>query len=134
MAEGNGADTWPASYPDRCPPPGATKSESTFYRLLFGSAVAEDDFLSTRIAIERGLKPPLRGKADPCLIEGVSLFDSLENLGQVIPASGSTRSRAIARGSLSSSGVVLRTGRNEGHHTWWRPEGETAWLGFEVDA
>lgn len=100
------------------------------FRLVRQSPPDESDFWCEVELVAAGLKPPRN--ADSILACGVSVLSTREDAERVRASFGAFRKRRIAVGSLAHSGVALRTGGQSGHHTWWRPLGDSAWRGFQV--
>lgn len=123
---------WPSDFPLQCPPEDAVDSNATFFRLVSASPPNESDFWSHKARVDAGLDRPRTGRVDECLAVGVSVFDEAESALTMKAAVPALRDRHIAAGSMDGSGVVKRTGKTDGHHTWWRPSGDLAWQGFEV--
>lgn len=126
-------DSWPTYFPEGCPPEDAYATAEGFVRMVSNDPPTPDDFLTTHEEIERGLKPPLRRSADPCMVCGASLFDSVVRARRVRDALPPLRSKLLAIGELQGEGLVKRTGQKPGHFTWWRRVGErSAWRTFNV--
>lgn len=122
---------WPPHYPSACPPEDAEATDSEFFRLVDSDPVEETDFVSLTELVLAGVRKRRRGW-DTCMAAGVSVFDSEETARRTQGAFGALKAKRLASGALKSSGVVKRTGTSEGHHTWWRPNGDVVWRDFEV--
>lgn len=125
---------WPEGFPNQCPPEDAVLSHDVFFRLIDADPVVESDFWSHKLRLDEGLDRPRRNDPDPCLSVGVSVFDTADGANRARGAFGALRTKKVAAGSLAGSGVVKKTTRTEGHHTWWRPTGDVAWSNFAVTA
>ncbi len=108
-------------------------SAEMFYRLVDSDPVTEQDFWSLKARVEAGLQrmPPAAATEDECVIVGTSVYASAEEINALRNSVGPLRTKQVAVGSLSNSGVVKKT-RGPGHHTWWRPSADSAWQDFVV--
>ncbi len=106
---------WFEELPPDCPPSDAMPPNGTFYRL--GSIPLDaSDFWSHRKRF-----PEKAFKASECIVRSVSILDIVEDaieLRQLLPA---MHSKPIYQVELSSKdGMVLQTGSNIHHFSWWR--------------
>lgn len=108
-------------------------SHETFFRLVDGSPVKEQDFWSLKQRVDAGLQrmPPQAMEEEECVLVGTSIFDDAEAVQNLRKAVGPLKRKRVAAGSLGGSGVVKKT-RGPNHHTWWRPDGDEAWRDFVV--
>lgn len=110
---------WAEELPPNCPPSKATPPNyDTFYRLIPRFPPEKQDFFS-----HRKLFPTRKFKTNECRARSVSIFSELEECAKIrkLPAH---RKKIIIQLTLSpESGVVLQTGRNKKHYSWWMKKG-----------
>ncbi|MDO4692608.1 MAG: hypothetical protein Q4A64_07030 [Porphyromonadaceae bacterium] len=104
--------------PNSCPPPRATPADNMeVYRVVHHTPAKSSDFFS-----QRKNKPFKPFNVDECVAMSVSVFDNLDDAVNLkkIPA---FKNGKIAKVILErSDGVVLKTGANKGHYSWWRSQ------------
>jgi hypothetical protein len=125
-------ETWPDSFPPGCPPPDAVVATGSFYRLVRSDPPTEEDFESH---YERHLAGRMRRFWDDDIkAAGISVFADKEDAEKSRAAIPALKNSKVALGNIDNSGRMQHTpGRSgESHHTWWRPENDEAWKGFEV--
>lgn len=119
--------TWPACYPQFCPPEESVPTNGGVYRLLYTETPQPIDFKSHR---ERD---PLKPFPVPeCQVCGLSVYSELEGaiaMRNRIPA---LREKKIGFGVLEEPhGMMLKTrGKHPSHHTWWCPIECEPWTFF----
>lgn len=126
---------WPEYYPAQCPPEDSHPAAGVFYRLVDELPPADVDAKShLELKLEGHKRFKTRKFSDDCMASGLSVFAEFESAvakKELIPA---LRDKKVAKGDISGPGKVKRTGEDPGHHTWWRPVGDTGWDMFEVVA
>jgi hypothetical protein len=124
---------WPNSYPPACPPGDAVDAEGEFFRIVDAEPPVESDFWNHHERAAEGMITR-RTWSDGCEAAGLSVLQDLEEAKNLREAVGPMRSKKIAHGSLSGSGVMKASPRSksQSHHTWWRPVGDQAWISFTV--
>lgn len=106
---------WPDYFPDRCPPRDARQDELEVFRLVSGALPSADDFLPSIVATPHRNFPP----DTACIACGVSVFKKLEDILARQQRYKGLRSKAVAKGTITSAdGVVLET-LQPSHVTWW---------------
>lgn len=106
---------WAEELPAGCPPPEASDPNGqTFFRAMRQVPPTPEDLLPvTRQA------PGRRLDVTPCIASALSVWESHEQCAAVLRFP-TLKSHLVARVHLGAgSGCVLRTGRNQGHNSWW---------------
>lgn len=117
-------NTWPADYPEDCPPEQAPHADGTYYRIVKNDPPEPGDFVSVyhqdRTRAEDEIR---RSRRTLCETMGLSVFSDLDH---AIQCASRYRKlgRTIASVRLASnSGKALQTqGQFSSHHTWWKVE------------
>lgn len=107
---------WAEDLPPQCPPLQARRPDNQeFYRLVSVLPPTERDFMSYR-----ALFPNRTFNVDECTARAVSLHDSARTALELMKSPKFRNSRMVKLILPPQSGVVLRTGRQPGHFSWWR--------------
>lgn len=110
--------TWFEALPPDCPPDEAFSPENSFFRL--GSIPPDaSDFWS-----HRRLFPHKVFQVSECIARSLSVFDDLEAVRQLRRLLPAMRSKPIFQVDLTGKhGLILQTGNNLHHYSWWRSTG-----------
>lgn len=110
---------WDEQLPAQCPPGQAEPPDNgTFYRFISAMPVKEQDFYS-----QRKLKPLFKFKIDECTARSVSLFNNLEAAKTMLKLPSLQGKKVLEITLPKESGVILQTGINKNHVSWWRVKG-----------
>ena len=108
---------WFEELPESCPPLEA-KGPKNFvvFRMVRADCISCTDFWSQR------KEQPTRKfrNIDECRVRSLSVFDEYERCDRItkLPLH---RGKRVAKITLdSSSGVVMQTGQDKHHYSWWR--------------
>ena len=109
---------WSENLPNGCPPSDAKTAdpEQIFYRMTRHDPPQKEDFYSQAKAKTQRM---MRSNADECTKRGISLFDDLESLKNILhlPRAGK---HIVGLTIGVNDGVVLQ---GMGHHwTWWKTD------------
>jgi hypothetical protein len=110
---------WFEKLPEQCPPQEATvPNNETFYRIIKGNAVEDNDFLSQREI--RGVDLVFHSKEiTECIARAVSIYKTVDDATSLLKLP-KFKNCEIAKVSLNiDDGLVLKTMRNS-HYSWWR--------------
>lgn len=107
--------TWFEALPPDCPPDEAFSPENSFFRL--GSIPPDaSDFWSHRRRF-----PYKVFQVSECVARSLSIFDDLEAARQLRRLLPAMRSKPIFQVDLAGKdGLILQTGSNPHHYSWWR--------------
>ena len=116
--------TWPADFPEDCPPEQALPADGTYYRIVKTDPPESSDFVSMyhqdRNRAEDAIR---RGRRTLCETMGLSFF---ADIGQAVQCAGRYRrmGKKIETVTLTpNAGKALETPSEfPSHHTWWREE------------
>lgn len=109
---------WAEPLPPACPPEEAkAPNGEQYYRLVETFPPTEHDFYSYRM-----LYPQRPFRLGECLARAVSIFTSQEECLKLkkLPHFKNKNDTVVALILPSDSGVVLQTGRDPSHFSWWR--------------
>ena len=107
--------TWPAYFPEQCPPLQARIDNIQVYRLVDSTPLTANDFLPT--VVEHPHRPFPADKL--CAACGVSVFRNVQDVMAKRRRFAPLRNKKIARGCITESdGLVLETFEPT-HITWW---------------
>ncbi|WP_405121633.1 hypothetical protein [Pseudomonas petroselini] len=112
--------TWPAHYPNQCPPSSASSTAGVVYRFINGRNPAAKDFLSYY-----HLKPEHDWGTQECNARGLSVYADLSACYELAEAVPAMKKKKIAVAKFSAPlGVWASTPSSncQGHKTWWLPE------------
>lgn len=112
---------WAEPLPEQCPPKGAFPPDDViYYRLVESNPPTERDFFSLR-----KLNPDKRFNADECTARAVSVFCNLASCANIrlLPTHREKNEHVLEFRLTSKSGVVMQTGRQQHHYSWWRANG-----------
>jgi hypothetical protein len=116
--------TWPADFPDDCPPEGASATDGTYYRIVKSDPPETSDFVSVYDQNRaRAEKEVGRSRRTLCETMGLSVFADIDDALQC-----ASRYRNLGKDIASvtltpDSGKILETpGQFSSHHTWWKAE------------
>lgn len=108
--------TFPATWPENCPPPDAADASGEVFRIVNDDPPSVDDLKSYA---ELGLLPD----ASPCRRAAISVYQSRSQAChrlQMSPRLG----RGVAAATLAPThGRMKLTDERSGHIAWWAPEG-----------
>lgn len=110
---------WAEQLPKQCPPElAAPPNNGKFYRFISELPLKEIDFYS-----HRKLKPLVVFKVDECTALAVSLYNNIDAAKKMLKLP-SLRGKKVLEISLpDESGVILQTGNDKNHISWWRAAG-----------
>ena len=115
MQQGNQSE-WAEELPPHCPPDAAfPPNDDVFYRLVSQFPPEEEDFFS-----HRKLYPRKKFPVDECRARSVSIFNRLEECAEILKLPAHRNKKVVKFVLPPESGVVLQTGRNQAHYSWWR--------------
>jgi hypothetical protein len=108
---------WFEDLPQYCPPPDATPSIGTYYRIAEGDPTTSSDFFS-----QRKLQPNkvFKGQGvDECIARAVSLFQNIDDAKkrQKLPK---FRPSVIACVTLEPKDGMIKKTFRDSHYSWWR--------------
>lgn len=108
---------WAEQLPDNCPPETArTPSGAIYYRMVDTYPPTGRDFFS-----HRKLRPDAAFNTDECLALSVSLFSALQACARTRKRYPALRRKKIVCLEIPPrGGVMLRTGHDKKHYSWWR--------------
>lgn len=99
-----------------CPEPDARNpAGKKFFRLIDGDTVKCEDFWS-----HRKIWPHRAFSATECRARSVSIFENLEQCAQLRKLPLHAKKHIACITLTDEAGVVKRTGKQEGHYSWWR--------------
>lgn len=127
---------WPDHYPPMCPPADARPARGIFIRFVDAWPPEGEDTMShveLRISGRRTFKSDSFGDME-CEASGYSVFEDIQSAKKAQKAMAPLRRKLAASIDVTGPGVIKRTGRREGHHTWWRPVGDDSWVNCEIVA
>lgn len=125
---------WPDHYPAMCPPADAAPASGRFIRFVDAVPPSGDDTMSyveLRISGRRKFKTEDFGKLE-CEASGFSMYDTIENAEAARKGMRPLQKKMLASVDITGDGKVKRTAEKKGHHTWWRPLGDSDWTQIEV--
>lgn len=106
---------WREDLPERCPPMEAKTTSDYYYRLTNNFPPTDLDFVSKKIE-----EPDRKFKCGECIARACSVFSEksgCENQKK-LPLH---KNQKVVRVKLDeSSGLVMQTGRDKKHYSWWR--------------
>lgn len=109
--------TWPADFPDSCPPDDASEPSSRYWRLVSEDPPTGEDFL-------RPFETSRHWSATECQHHALSLWTDRERCAQLRRTYPKWRSHRVARVDLDArAGVVRQAGSDSQHYGWWVPSG-----------
>jgi len=107
---------WFEDLPNDCPPSEAeVPNNKIFFRLARSYPPQNEDFYS-----ERKRFPDKKFDADECTARAVSIWSTKDACSKIkkLPVH---RDKFVVKVKLGpSNGVILKTGRNKNHYSWWR--------------
>ncbi len=107
---------WAEELPPNCPPDAAfPPNHDVFYRLVGQFPPTEEDFFS-----HRKLYPRKRFHVDECQARSVSIFNRLEEGAKILKLPAHKNKKIVKLVLPPESGVMLQTGQNKAHYSWWR--------------
>jgi hypothetical protein len=106
---------WFEKLPSNCPPPDAQPPANEKYYRLVNNPISDIDFVS-----HRQLYPEKPFRLSECIARATSLFDDPSSCKNIMKLSR-YRNRKIACITLPpSSGLIMHTGQDKTHYSWWR--------------
>jgi hypothetical protein len=106
---------WAEELPSNCPPDEAfPPNYDIFYRLVEGFPPKEEDFFS-----HRKLYPKKKFPVNECQARSVSLFNRLDECAKIQKLPAHKNKKIVKLTLPPESGVVLQTGQNRAHYSWW---------------
>jgi hypothetical protein len=109
---------WAEDLPSKCPPKTAIIPQyQTFYRLVKQFPPTEEDFYS-----HRKLYPKKNFKTNECRVHSLSIFSSLKECAKLLKLPLHKNKKIIKLTLTPESGVILQTGNNPSHYSWWKKE------------
>lgn len=117
---------WPDYYPKDCPPSEAEEANGTYYRMVHGDPIVDDDFRPVRI---ENPHRDVRGKE--CEACAVSLYGQRDDAIKIrkYPAH---RHKLVAIGEITGQGLMVRS-RTSSHVDWWVPSNTVPVPMFRID-
>jgi hypothetical protein len=109
---------WAETLPKACPPGEAKEpNRISFFRLVESFPPTQQDFYSYRM-----LYPNKAFRLGECVARSVSIFTSCEECSNIkkLPQFKNDNKIIIMINLPPESGVVLQTGVNRYHFSWWR--------------
>jgi hypothetical protein len=118
MNTGSTMKIWFEELPEQCPEADARKPNGeVFYRLIENEVIKCQDFWS-----HRKIWPHKAFNTTECRARSVSIFETLPECEKLLLLSFH-EDKMIAEVNLTKdAGLVKRTGKQPGHHSWWRSE------------
>jgi len=114
--------TWPAYYPEECPPDDAADPDGEFYRFVKCDPPGAIDFLSNRELHPGMTYSDSAVECRSCALSMIRDLSDVISMQQMVPG---FRKRSVAIGTLQSEdGRIAHTPsqRCPSHHSWWIPE------------
>lgn len=102
--------------PDQCPPETAKEPSGAYFRLVH-EPIMEEDFHSHKLL---GKWPKAFAKASECEATSLSLMDSIEEAARLTKLPTNKGKRILCIDLSPKDGLMMQTGRNQSHHSWWR--------------
>lgn len=107
---------WAEDLPPNCPPQSAIAPKNeTFYRLVKQFPPTKEDFYS-----HRKLYPKKHFNTNECRIHSLSIFSHLEECTKLLKLPLHKHKNIIQLILPPESGVILQTGSNSTHYSWWK--------------
>jgi hypothetical protein len=109
---------WAEDLPEMCPPEKASPPNNEIYfRLVDSIPPTEQDFYS-----QRKLHPEKYFSKGECIARAVSLFSDLEECRKIskLPTQKLRNCNIVSIILPNGSGLILQTGFNKYHNSWWR--------------
>ncbi len=109
---------WYEELPDGCPPADAwaPPEGKAFFRLVGNNPPTEADFMP--LATEHPDRKVSAAKA--CEAMAISLRDNIDEAHALLKLPTQRGKQVVQLALTGDAGVVKQTGRNCGHHSWWR--------------
>lgn len=112
-------NTWFETLPEQCPEIDAVlPNGSTFFRVVETENIRCEDFWS-----HRKIWPHKVFNTTECRARSVSVFQEASQCERILLLPGNNEKKIAAIKLLSFSGVIKRTGKQNGHYSWWRSNG-----------
>lgn len=107
---------WSEELPLQCPPEKAVPPENvTFYRFVSSTPLKEEDFFSLR-----KMCPAKVFNVDECTVRAISVHDTIEASKSLLKFPRFKKMKLVEISLTPESGVVLQTGKDSSHYSWWR--------------
>jgi len=107
---------WAETLPTQCPPENAAPPEdATFYRYVASTPLKEEDLLS-----QRKIFPNKIFSVDECTARAISVHDTIDGCNNLLKFPRFKKMKLIQITLQPESGVVLKTGTEKNHYSWWR--------------
>jgi len=107
---------WFEELPEDCPPNNAiVPPYEWFFRVAEQYPPLETDFYS-----HRKLYPRMKFKTNECRARSVSIYNNLMECAQLLKLPLHKDKKIVQLKLTPESGVILQTGRNRTHYSWWR--------------
>lgn len=116
MTQNTKENEWTEDLPSNCPPDAAiTPKYEIFYRLVKQFPPTEDDFYS-----HRKLYPKKPFNTNECRIRSLSIFNNLDECVRLLKLPLHKHKKIVQLILPPESGVILQTGNNLTHYSWWK--------------
>jgi hypothetical protein len=116
MTENQQENEWAEELPHNCPPDAAIAPKyEIFYRLVKQFPPTEDDFYS-----HRKLYPKKPFNTNECRIRSLSIFNNLDECAKLLKLPLHKHKKIVQLILPPESGVILQTGNNATHYSWWK--------------
>ncbi|OAD24065.1 hypothetical protein THIOM_000085, partial [Candidatus Thiomargarita nelsonii] len=107
---------WAEDLPPKCPPEAAyAPNYETFYRLVKQFPPSEEDFYS-----HRKLYPEKSFNTNECRAKSLSIFSCFNECAKLLKLPLHRHKKIVQFILPPESGVILQTGNNPAHYSWWK--------------